>query len=88
MSRKQISLYNVMTKQKDVLINIRINEEVRDQFKIACELRGQSMSGLLHQYIYRVIREEKAISPKSFLSEPETVKLDKISPPVKKKKTG
>lgn len=58
-------LYNVPTK-KEVLVTVRISEKVRDQFKIACELRGASMSSLLHQFIVRTIREEKDLTPSAF----------------------
>lgn len=58
-------LYNVAT-NKDVLITVRIAPEVRDQFKKAAELRGSTMSGLMHQFIVRTIREEKQTSPGEF----------------------
>lgn len=58
-------LYNVAT-NKEVLLTVRISENVRDEFKKAAELRGASMSGLLHQYIVRTIREEKDTSSHSF----------------------
>ena len=58
-------LYNVATK-KEVLVTIRISENTRDEFKIAAELRGSTMSGLLHQWIIRTIREEKQMSPQNF----------------------
>jgi len=61
------SLYNVMTVQtKEVLINLRVRPEVREAFRIAAELRGATMSGLLHQFIYRTIREEKDRDPTPF----------------------
>lgn len=50
-------LYVVAT-NKDVLVTVRIAESVRDDFKRAAELRGATMSGLMHQYIVRTIREE------------------------------
>lgn len=58
-------LYNVAT-NKEVLVTIRIAENVREEFKKAAELRGSTMSGLMHQFIIRTIREEKQMSPQAF----------------------
>lgn len=58
-------LYIVAT-NKEVLLTVRIAESVRDEFKKAAELRGASMSGLLHQFIVMTIRQEKAASPHEF----------------------
>lgn len=52
-----VSLYIVMTKK--VILNLRIKPEIRDEFNAVAELRGSSMSGLLHQFIVKSIREEK-----------------------------
>ena len=57
-------LYVVAT--KEVLVTVRIAEPVRDEFKIAAGLRGATMSGLIHQFIVRTIREEKEASPHEF----------------------
>lgn len=48
------------------MINVRLSPTVHDQFKIACELRGASMSSLLHQFIVRTIREERELEPHAF----------------------
>jgi hypothetical protein len=53
-------------KNKEVLINIRLKPETREEFRISAELRGATMSGLLHQFIVRTIREEKERDPKAF----------------------
>lgn len=53
-------------KNKEVLINIRLKPETREEFRISAELRGGTMSGLLHQFIVRTIREEKERDPKAF----------------------
>jgi len=58
-------LYIVAT-NKDVLVTIRIAPEIRDQFKTAAELRGSTMSGLMHQFIVRTIREEREAMPHAF----------------------
>ena len=55
------------TSGKDVHITFRINPKVREEFKIAADLRGASMSGLIHQFIVKTIREEKASNPAAFI---------------------
>lgn len=62
-------LYNVAT-NKEVLVTVRIAENVREEFKKAAELRGSTMSGLMHQFIIRTIREEKQIAPQAFAEKP------------------
>jgi len=54
---------------KEKLVNVRLTPKTHEEFKIACELRGASMSSLLHQFIVRTIREEKDMSPHSFVTE-------------------
>lgn len=51
---------------KKVILNLRLEPEIRDQFALAAKLRGASMSGLLHQFIIRTIREEKEMEPQAF----------------------
>jgi hypothetical protein len=80
---------------KEAWLNVRIREDVRDEFKLAAELRGASMSGLLTMFIYRVIREEKAKNPDSFAPAdapgetpglfPEGVDPETVSAPVTRK---
>ena len=48
------------------MINVRLKPEPHDDFKLACELRGGSMSSILHQFIVRTIREEKENEPRAF----------------------
>lgn len=54
------------TTGRDVWLNVRINPQVREEFKIAADLRGASMSSLIHQFIVKTIREEKDKSPIAF----------------------
>lgn len=71
---------NVATSSgKDVWINIRINPHIREEFKIASDLRGASMSGLIHQFIVKTIREEKAINPDAFKKHSPTIE-DEVLP--------
>lgn len=51
---------------KKAILNLRLDPGVREEFAIAAKLRGASMSGLLHQFIVRTIREEKAEMPQAF----------------------
>lgn len=60
------SLYKV--KMKKALFNLKIDENVREEFRIAANLRGASMSGLIHQFIFKIIREEKITNPEAFVS--------------------
>jgi len=52
--------------KKTRIVNVRLAPEVHDDFRLACELRGASMSALLHQFIFRVIREERDAAPSAF----------------------
>lgn len=45
---------------------MRLKPETREEFRVAAELRGATMSGLLHQFIVRTIREEKERDPEAF----------------------
>ena len=67
------------TTGKDVHITFRINPKVREDFKIAADLRGASMSGLIHQFIVKTIREEKASNPDAFKKHSPTIE-DEVLP--------
>lgn len=56
----------IFVADKKAILNLRVKPEVRDEFAVAAELRGASMSGLIHQFIVRTIREEKELSPSAF----------------------
>jgi hypothetical protein len=62
-------MLTVVANPKTKMINVRLAERMHEDFKIACELRGASMSSLLHQFVVRTIREEKELSPRSFLKD-------------------
>lgn len=49
-----------------VLLNLKLPRDLRDDFKVAAKLRGGSMSTLIHQFVVRVIREEKEKNPAAF----------------------
>src|SRR4051812_6098785 len=52
--------------KKEVRINLKISPTLRAEFHAAAHLRGASMSSLLHQYIVKVVREEKDRSIEQF----------------------
>lgn len=60
-----LSLNRVAAKRKDI-INLKVTPQIHQEFKVAAGLRGASMSGLIHQFMVRVIREEKDREPEAF----------------------
>jgi antitoxin component of RelBE/YafQ-DinJ toxin-antitoxin module len=54
------------TNSKEININLRVRKDVREDFKIVADLRGASMSSLIHQFMVECIREEKERSPEAF----------------------
>lgn len=69
----------LMASPKVKMINVRLKPETHRDFMIACELRGGSMSSILHQFIVRTIREEREMSPKAF-AKPDLVKGIDVAP--------
>ena len=59
-----------MASSKEKLVNVRLTPKVHEEFKVACELKGASMSSLMHQFIVRTIREEKEREPQAFILTP------------------
>lgn len=55
-----------MAMPKDTWLQIRIREEIKDDLRIAAELRGLTVSALLHSLIVKTIREEKEVQPSAF----------------------
>lgn len=64
-----------MASSKEKLVNVRLTPKVHEEFKVACELKGASMSSLMHQFIVRTIREEKEREPQAFILTPLPAKL-------------
>ncbi|HEV2862883.1 MAG TPA: hypothetical protein VGX48_17840 [Pyrinomonadaceae bacterium] len=52
--------------KKGARINLKIHPALREEFQAAARLRGGTMSTLLHQYIVKVVREEKERDPQAF----------------------
>jgi len=53
--------------------------ETLAEFHIACELRGATMSSLVHQHVTQIIREEKAREPEKFTAKNLTVVMKQIA---------
>lgn len=68
-------MLRVMASPKVRMINVRLAPDKHDDFKLACELRGGSMSSILHQFIVRTIREEKERDPKAFQTAPKGIEV-------------
>ena len=51
---------------KNVRFNVRVSPQVREEFQAAARLRGATASSLVHQFMVKVIREEKERNPKEF----------------------
>lgn len=60
------SLHAGMAKEKLSTINVKVPPLTHAEFRIAAKLRGGTMSSLLHQYMVKVIREEKEREPEAF----------------------
>ena len=53
-------------KKKTKMIGVLADEQTHADFAKACELRGVTMSGIVHEFIVKVIREEKEREPDAF----------------------
>src|SRR4051794_1995788 len=65
-------------KRKQKLLTVRIDPVDLDDFAIAAELKGATMSGLVHQFVRKTIREEKERDPKAFSPTQPAIKPAKI----------
>lgn len=54
---------NVMTRQKGTFIQIRATDQIKAELQIAADLRGLTMSSMIHSLITQAIREEKEREP-------------------------
>jgi hypothetical protein len=70
---------NTQETTEEVQINVRLPLKVREEFRIAAKLRGLTMSGLLHQYIRKTIKEEKQSDPEPFLKYEQTDSIPVLS---------
>jgi hypothetical protein len=65
-------------KRKQKLLTVRIDPVDLDDFAIAAELKGATMSGLVHQFVRKTIREEKERDPKAFSPTQPAIKPAKV----------
>ena len=66
----------LVTVAKTKMINVRINEQTHNDFKVACELKGAGMAQILHQFIVRTIREERDREPEAFKTQSDLIKVE------------
>lgn len=59
-------MFDFVASPKVKMINVRLTPEIHEDFKMACFLRGVSMSSFLHQTVVKTIREEKEREPQAF----------------------
>jgi uncharacterized protein (DUF1778 family) len=77
-------MVNVKTsKGKDKIINLRVAPEKRLEFKTASRLRGATMSGLLHQFMVKTIREEKDRDIAEFEKTLEVIRSEELAETLK-----
>jgi hypothetical protein len=49
------------------LLNLKMELEVREEFHLAAALRGATVSSMVHQYAFQIIREERGRYPAAFI---------------------
>ena len=60
-------MYDVSTSDnKKSRINVKISPTLRAEFHLVAKLRGDTVSGLIHRFIVKTIREEKLKEPEAF----------------------
>jgi len=52
--------------KRESVFTLRMHTDTLVEYHIACELRGATMSGLVHQFMVQMIREEKERDPARF----------------------
>lgn len=66
-SVRRARINNVMTaKLKGTFIQFRVTDDIKHDLQIVAELRGLTMSSLLHSLMVKTIREEKDREPRAF----------------------
>lgn len=69
-----------MAKIRTKMITVKVAEATAQEFKVAALMRGAGMSGLLHQYIVSIIREEKERDLVMFENKISELSFDSKSP--------
>lgn len=65
-SKVFLKTMNIKSKEKDDNFNMKLGRKTLEQFRLAAGLRGASMSGLVHMFMVKTIREEREVNPKAF----------------------
>jgi hypothetical protein len=55
-----------VSQEETVTINLKVNERLRDEFRISAKLEGMDMSTMLRNFIIRTVREAKERDPDEF----------------------
>lgn len=58
--------YYVAPSNRDDQLHIRLKPDVKEDLKILADLRGLTMSGLVHSLVVQTIRAEKSQFPQAF----------------------
>jgi antitoxin component of RelBE/YafQ-DinJ toxin-antitoxin module len=75
-----LRIYNVMTSRpKTNYVQFRIREDIKEELQIVAEMRGLTMSALIHSLIVKTIREEKEREPQAFRHKDVIVTVKKDS---------
>lgn len=59
-------MLRIVGKLKEKLLTVRLSEDVHRDYKLAAELKGGTMSGLVHMFIIHTIREQRERNPGMF----------------------
>lgn len=51
---------------KDALLTVKVAPHVLKDFKVAAELKGGTMSALVHMFVVQTIREQRELNPEAF----------------------
>ena len=67
-----------------VNFNVKVREDIKDEFEIAAKLEGMDMSGMVRNFMIRTIREAKQREPEAFIRVP-VYKVNENEPKPKSK---
>ena len=59
-------MLRVVATNKEKLLTVKVAPLVLRDFKIAAELKGGTMSALVHMFVVQTIREQKERNPEAF----------------------
>ena len=70
-----MTVVSTMATTKDERIYVRVNAEIKEEFKKLAEFRGLDPSAILHSFIVRTVREAKVENPEIFSEKIKEVKI-------------